>query len=162
MVALPKREMCFWPAKTTKKSDFFEMHTSLGPGAQKLLWHKWGRWIDLPLIFALLVKMVESFVGLSLFHLWVTFQVEVFAYCNLGETFENGFQNWFDHDCVIFGVFCCNMHRFVDFISAWTEICMNRSVVVLFWRHQSFSIVSLRGILVCFLKMLVLFSHRIL
>ena len=40
MVALPKREMCYWPAKTRKNFDFFEIHTSLGPGAQKLLKHK--------------------------------------------------------------------------------------------------------------------------
>ena len=41
MVDLPKKEMCFWPAETRKKKhDFFEMHTSLGPGAQKLLRHK--------------------------------------------------------------------------------------------------------------------------
>ena len=40
MLVLPKRDMCFWPAETRKKLDFFEMLTSLGPGAQKLLRHK--------------------------------------------------------------------------------------------------------------------------
>ena len=43
MVVLPKREMCFWPAETRKKLDFFEMLTTLGPGAQKLLRHKWRK-----------------------------------------------------------------------------------------------------------------------
>ena len=35
--------MCFWPAKTRKKLNFFELHTSLGSGAQKLLRHKWSK-----------------------------------------------------------------------------------------------------------------------
>ena len=34
------------------------------------------------------------------------------------------------------------------------QICMTCSVVILFLRHQRFSLVSLRGILVCSLKML--------
>ena len=44
----------------------------------------------------------------------------------------------------------------------YKEICKNSSIVFLYWRHQIFSIFSLRGILVCSLKMLVLFSRRIL
>ena len=54
------------------------------------------------------------------------------------------------------------MASFVDFISVWSEICKKCSIVILFWRHQIFSMFSLRGILVCSLEMLVLFSHRIL
>ena len=45
MVVLAKREMCFWPAEIRKKLDIFEMHTSLGPGAQKLFRPK-GRKLD--------------------------------------------------------------------------------------------------------------------
>ena len=40
MMVLVKEEMNFRRAKLRKKLDFFEMHTSLGPGAQKLLRHK--------------------------------------------------------------------------------------------------------------------------
>ena len=118
--------------------------------------------MQLPFIFALLVKIIASLVGMRLCLLWVTFQVEVFSYCNLAETFENGFQNWFDNEWLQFGVFCWKMDSFVDFISVWTKICKNCSIVILFWRHQIFSMFSLRGILVCSLEMLVLFSHRIL
>ena len=41
-----------------------------------------GKWIQIAFIFALLVKIVSSFVGMSLLYLWVTFQVEDFSYCN--------------------------------------------------------------------------------
>ena len=53
---------------------------------------------------------------------------------------------------LIVGFFCWEMASFVDFISVWTKICTNCSIVILFWRHQIFSMFSLRGILVCSLK----------
>ena len=54
--------------------------------------------------------------------------------------------------------FLLKMAYFVDFVSVWTEICRNCSIVILFWRHQFFSMFRLRGILVCSLKMLVLLA----
>ena len=54
------------------------------------------------------------------------------------------------------------MAFFVDFLSLWTDICTNCSNLFPFWRHQIFSIVSLRGLLVCSLIMLVHFSRWIL
>ena len=119
-------------------------------------------WLQLLFYFIVVMGRVASNIGMSFFHLFSRFYIEVFSYCNVKEMFANGIQNWFDHDCVIFGVLSWNMPRFVDFISAGTEICMNCSILILFWRHQFFSINSLRGILVCFLNMLVLFSHRTL
>ena len=50
--------------------------------------------------------------------------------------FAVGIQNWFDHDWVIFGVFCWNMPRFVDLISAWTKICKKWSIIVFLWWHH--------------------------
>ena len=40
-MALRAPEMYFWPAKTRKKIEYFEMHTCLWPGAQIWLRHKW-------------------------------------------------------------------------------------------------------------------------
>ena len=67
---------------------------------------------------------------------------------------------WSRMDC--FGFFVWKMASFVDLISVLTEICKIWSLFILFWRHQVLSILSLRGILVCFLKTLVIFSHMIL
>ena len=50
MVVLPKREMCFCAAEIRKKLDFFKMHKSLGPGAQKLLRHKWRKLVTTSLL----------------------------------------------------------------------------------------------------------------
>ena len=49
-----------------------------------------------------------------------------------------------------------------DFRSVWSKICKECSIVILFWRYKISSMFSLRVILVCSLKMLLLFSRRIL
>ena len=64
--------------------------------------------------------------------------------------------------CDWFWVFCWKSASSVDFLSKWTEIFKKCSIVFPFWRHQIFSMFSLRCILVCSLKILVLFSHRVL
>ena len=76
--------------------------------------------------------------------------------------FAIGFQYSFDHKWIDFEVFHENFAFFVYFLSVWTKICKNSSDLFLFWRHQIFTIVSLRGILVSSSKMLVLFSRWIL
>ena len=50
---------------------------------------------QLPFIFAVLVEIVASLVLKSLFHLWVTFQFEIFSYFISTETFAIVFQYWF-------------------------------------------------------------------
>ena len=162
MVVLPNREMCFWPAMTRTKLDFSEMHTSLDPGIQKLLRHKWRKLNTACLL-------LHCFDGYSCLRYWNEFFLAVFQVLDwsfLVLLFDGNVCNWIPK--VIwprmdwFWIFCWKMASFVDFISVWTEICKNCSIVVLFWRHEIFSMFSLRGILVCSLKMLVLFSHRIL
>ena len=58
------------------------------------------------------------------------------------------------------GFFCWEMASLVDLITVWNEICKSCSIFVLFWRHQIFSMFSLRGILVCSLKMFVFFLRH--
>ena len=137
-------------------------HTCHWPGHQLWFRYKWRKLVT-PSI------LLHCIDGYSCHRYWIEFSqlcfkfhIEVSSYCTLTETFAIGFQKRFDHDWVIFGAFCWILPRFVDFISAWTEICMKCSIVILFWRHKFFSVVSSRGFLVCSLKMLVLFRHRIL
>ena len=53
--------------KTRIKLDFFEIHTSLGSGAQKLLKHKWRNLKQLPFISAVLVKKLDRLFELVFF-----------------------------------------------------------------------------------------------
>ena len=112
-----------------------------------------GNWLQLLFYFLVLIDIVVSVIGMSFLQLCFRFQIEVFSYCTLTETFAIGFQKWFDHECIDFGVFCWELASLVDFISVWTEICKRCSIVFLFWRHQFFSMFRLSVILVCSLKM---------
>ena len=123
-----------------------------------------GNWLQLLFYFIVLMGIVASVIGMSFFS--AVFQVLNWSFLVLH--FDGNVCNWIPK--VIwprmywFWGFCWKMASFVDFISVWAEICKNCSFVILFWRHEIFSMFSLRGILVCSLKMLVLFSfsHRIL
>ena len=121
-----------------------------------------GNWLQLLFYFIVLIGIVASVIGMSFFS--AVFQVSVWSFLVLN--FNGNVCNWIPE--VIwprmgrFTVFCSKMASFVDFISVWTETCKDCSIVIRFWRHRIFSMFSLRGILVCSLKMLVLFCRRIL
>ena len=126
--------MCFWPAKTRKILEFFEMHTCLWPGAQIWFRHKRRKLVTA----SLLLHCIDWY---SCLRYWNEF------YLSCGSGFRLNFSrialwrkrllldsksdlttNW------LWG-FCWKMASFVDFISVWTEICWNCSIIVLFWRH---------------------------
>ena len=50
LVALRVPEMCFWPAKTRKNLELFEMHTCHWPGAQIWFRHKWRKLVTASLL----------------------------------------------------------------------------------------------------------------
>ena len=115
--------MCFWPAKTRKNLEIFEMHTCHWPGAQIWFRHKWRKLVTASLLLHCIdgcscLRYWNEFFQLC-FRLWI----EVFSFCTLTETFAIEFQKWFDHEWIDFGVFCWKMASFVDFISARTKIC---------------------------------------
>ena len=162
-MALRVPEMCFWPAKTRKNLELFEMHTCLWPGAQICLRHKWRKLVTA----SLLLPCIDGYSCLRYWNEFFSAVFQVLDWSFLVLHFDGNVCNWIPK--VIWprmdwfwGFFCWKMASFVDFICVWTEICRNCSTVILFWRHEIFSMFSLRSILVCSLKMLVLFSHRIL
>ena len=130
---------------------------------QNWFWHKWRKRVGLQLLFHFIVLkgIKASVLGMKIFMLCFRFQIEVFSYCTLTETFAIGFQKWFDHEWIDFGVFCSKMASFVDSISLRTEICINCSIVILFDDIDFFRCL-VWGYFGPFLKMLALFSERIL
>ena len=97
-----------------------------------------GNCLQLLFYFIVLMGVVASVIGICFFQQCFRFWIEVFSYCTLTETFAIGFQKWFDHEWIDFGVFCWKMASFVDFICVCTDICKNGSIVILFWRHRFF------------------------
>ena len=155
--------MCFWPAKTRKNLELFEIHTYLWPGAQIWFRHKRRKLVTASLLLLCIggyscvsywngffLSCVSGFrLKFSRIALWPK-RMQLDSKSDLA---TNG---------LILDFFCLKMASFVDFISVSIDICKNCSFVNRFWGHQIFLMFSLRGILVCSLKMLVLFSHKIL
>ena len=155
-------EMCFWPAETRKNLEAFEMHTCLWTGAQIGFRHEWRNLVSA----FLLLLCIDGYSCLSYGNEFFSAVFHVLDWSFLVLHFDWNVCNWIPK--VIwprmdwFRGFSFENGFFVDFISVWTEICKKCSIVILFWRYQFFSMFRLRGLLVCSLKMLLLFSHRFL
>ena len=139
------------------------MHLCHWPGAQIWFRHKWRKLVTA----SLLLHCIDGYSCLRYWNVFFSAVFQVLDWSFFVLHFYRNVCNWIPK--VIwprmdwfFWVFCRKMDSFVDFISVWTKFCKNCSIVILFWRHQLFSMFSLRGILVCSLEMLVLFSRRIL
>ena len=158
-MALCLPEMCFWPATTRQNLEFFEMHTCLWPGAQLGFRHKWWKLVTASLLLhcndwyscprywnEFFFSCVSCFrLKFSRFALWRK-RLQLDSRSDLA---TNG---------PILGFLSSKMASFYDFISLWSQIRKDCSIVISFWRHHYFSMFSLRGILVCSLKMPVIFA----
>ena len=154
--------MCFWPAKTRKNLELFEMHTCLWSSAQM-----WFRQRRRKLVTASpLLHCIDEYSCLRYWNEFFSGVFQVLHWSFLVLLSDGNVCNWIPK--VIwqrmdwFWVFCWEMASFVDFLIVWTEVCKNRWIVALFWGHQIFSMFSSRGILVCSSKMIVFFRHMIL
>ena len=161
-MALPVPEMCFWPAKTRKNLEIFEKQTYLWPGAQMWFRHKWRKLVTASLLLHCIggyscLRYANEFFS-AVFHVldW-SFLVLHFDrnVCNWIRKLIWPRMDWLWGFLLENGFFC------------WPKICMDWNLQELltccsFLTTSFFSMFSLRGILVCSLKMLVLYSHRIL
>ena len=161
-MALHLPEMCFWPAKTRKNLELFEMHTCLWSSAQM-----WFRQRRRKLVTASpLLHCIDEYSCLRYWNEFFSGVFQVLHWSFLVLLSDGNVCNWIPKvisqrmDC--FWFFWRERTSFVDFLSVWTEICKNCLIVVLFWGHHIFSMFSSRGILVCSSKMLVFFRHMIL
>ena len=159
-----KKEMCFWPAKTRKNLELFEMPTGHWTGAQMWFRHNWK-------------KQVRNFLSLHYSYRYscvrfqnefssAVFQVSVWNFLLLH--FEGNVCNWIPKVnwpwMEWFRVFfCCRMAFLVGFISVWNQICRNCSFFTFFVVIRFFwCLVWGVGILVCSSKLRVPFINRIL
>ena len=146
LVGLRVPDMCFWPAKTRKKLEHFEMNKGLWPGAQIWFRHKGRKLVTAPLSF----PRIDGYSCLrywndKFFQLCSKYRIEFFSFCPLTQTFEIGFQKWFDHDWIILGVFvglclASSTSYLRGLNSAWIA-----QLLFLFWRLYTFSLVSSSG-----------------
>ena len=114
------------------------MHPSLEPGAQKLLRHKWRKLNTASFHFRCVSEKSFIVCCKEFFHLCFNFYVENVSYCTFTETFAIGFQKWFDHEWIDFGLSLWSIAFFVDFVSTRTEFCINVQVCFSFDEIKSF------------------------
>ena len=160
-MAPPVLELCFWPVKTRKKLELFEMHICHWFGAQRWFMHK----IKKPGTASLLLHCIDECCcfGYENEFCYAVFQVLGWSFLVLNfdgnvchcipnviwpwmdwswsSLFESGFPRW--------------LHIFTDWNRQELLNCYS------FWWHRVFSMFTLRGILVCSLKLLVPFNQRV-
>ena len=162
-MALRVSELCFWPAKTRKNIELFVMHTYLWPGAQIWFRHKWRKLVAASLLLHCIDWYSHFRYSKEFFLTYVSGFRWMFSRIALWwKRLQMDSKSDLATNGLILDFFCLKMASFVDFLSVSIKICKNCSIINRFWGHQIFSMFSLGGILVCSLKMLVLFSHKIL
>ena len=94
-----------------KSWTFWDAFMSL-PGAQMLFRHKWKIWYTASFLLRYIGEYSCVVYKNGFFSsVGQVFWIEVFSYSSVTETFAIEFQNWFDHKCNDFGVFCWNVPR---------------------------------------------------
>ena len=147
LVGGPERaEMCFWPAKTRKSLNFLrciyviDLVLKYGSDINE------GNLLQLLFYFIVLLGTVASVTGMSFFSCVSGFRLKFSRFALLRKRLQLDSKSDLTTNGLIVGLFCWEMASFVDFISVWTKICNNCSIVILFWRHQIFSMFLVWGV----------------
>ena len=90
LVALRVPEMCFWPAKTGKNLERFEMHTCHWPGAQIWFRHKWRKLVTA----SLLLVFIDSNGCLRYWNEFFSAVFQVLGWSFLVLHFDGNVCNW--------------------------------------------------------------------
>ena len=117
-----------------------------------------GNWLHLLFYFIVLLGIFSSVLGMSSLICVSGFRLKFFVFQCHGNVC-----NWIPK--VIWSRMGWFRNFSLEYSFFWIHICMDWNLHELlklapFWRHRIFSIVSSRGILVCSLKLLVIFSRR--
>ena len=132
-MALRVSEMCFWPAKTIKNLDFFEMHTCLLPGAQIWFKHKWRTMVTT----SFLLLCIDWYTCLRywnefFFSCVSCFRLKFSPIALWRKRLQLDSKSDLTTNGLILGFFVEKMASFVDFISVSIKICKSCSIVVFF------------------------------
>ena len=131
MVVPSKKETCFWPAKTRKNLTFSRCIHLWDLVLKSCLEIHEGNWIQLPFVSAVLVKKVASFVD---FFVSVSgFRLKFSRIALLRKRLQLDSKNDLTRNGLILEFF---VGIWLYLLTSWTEICMNCSSVLFFWRHQ--------------------------
>ena len=161
-MALRVPEMCFWPAKTRKSLNFLrciyviELVLKYGSDINE------GNWLQLLFHLIVLMGIVASAIGLSFFSYVSGFRLKFSRTALWRKRLQLDSKSDLTTNGLILGFFVGKWLLSLTSYRYGVKYARNAQLFFFFWRHQIFSMFSLRGILVCSFKMFVLLSHRIL
>ena len=120
LVALRVPERCFWPVKTRKNPEFFEMHTCLWPGAQTWFRHKWRKLVTASFLF----HCIDCWSCLRYWNAFFSPVSQVLDWSFLVLHFNGNVCDWIPK------VISLRMDRFWSFLLEngffrWPPVCMN-------------------------------------
>ena len=121
-----------------------------------------GNWLQLLFYLIVLMGIVASAIGLSFFSYVSGFRLKFSRIALWRKRLQLDSKSDLTTNGLILGFFVGKWLLWLTSYLYGLKFAKNCSINFLFWRHKFFSMFSLRGILVCSLEMLVLFSHRIL
>ena len=162
MVALRVPEMCFWPAKTGKNLKFLRCIHVFDLVLKYCSDINERNWLQLLFYFIVLMGTVASVIGMSFFSCVSGFSMKFSRFALLRKRLQLHSKSALTTNGLILGFFFGKWPLWLTSYLYGTKSATIAQLLFFLWRHQIFSVFSLRGNLVCSLKMLVLFSHRIL
>ena len=123
LVSLCVPEMCFWPAKTRKNLELFEMLTCLSPGAQIWFRHKWRKLVTA----SLLLQCIDWYSCLRSWNEFYSAVFQVLDWSFLVLHFDGNVCNWIPK------VIWPRMDWFWGFLLEkcffrWLHICADRNM----------------------------------
>ena len=113
------------------------MHTCLWPGAQKLFRHKWKKLVTAFFYIIVLTDIAALILGMSFSSVFLVSNWNLFVLpCHRTVCSWNPKLIW--PRLGFFRRFCWNMPPFDDLISAWTKLCTNCFLTILFLTTSNF------------------------
>ena len=106
-----------------------------------------GRWLKLLFYSPLLVNVTALFIEVVVLSVVVVMIWDFVVFLMCRKHFQKESKNGLITYGMILHLFGRYLLRFVNFMTAWTEICRNCSSAIVFWQHRFFAIVCLRVIL---------------
>ena len=103
--------------------------------AQKLFRHKWRKLAAAFFFFIVLMDIADSNILKSFFHLYFRFWMKFFRIAVSRKRLQLESKLNLTATGIFFIVFWWIMTGLVDLISAWTKVCLNCSMLILFWRN---------------------------
>ena len=140
-------EMCFWSAKSRK--NFLRCIHVIGLVLKYGSDINEGNWLQLLFYLIVLMSIVASVIGMSFFQMCFRFRLKFSRIALLRKRLQLDSKSDLTTNGLILGFFLGTWLLSLTSYMYGLKFARIAQLLFFFWRHQFFSMFSLRGILVC-------------